>query len=183
MPRSPLKRPWWKWNLVTLAVVLFVLMWVRELTGMGPGFSISVVLGVCLLWWIAPAALAGELPPPLPSTVQRPRRRVDPAMPRPRHGRLCRVWAVVMLVVALVWGGASVLVILMRMAYVGWFNWLDFGLCLWPLMLQLAAAVALWTLGDLSDVAHRLLDRQPPPVRVRRKVSSSRTIGKVDPYD
>lgn len=41
-----------KWSFVALAVVLFVLVWVRELTGMSPALTISVGVLVLVGWSI-----------------------------------------------------------------------------------------------------------------------------------
>ncbi|MEQ8847676.1 hypothetical protein [Botrimarina sp.] len=180
---SPLQRPWWRWNLVTLAVVLFVVMWVRELTGLPPGASFLMVGVVFLVWWVAPAALLGELPWPLPATLDPPRRvgSAAPTARRPR-GALCRFAAILMALGGVGWalfGGYWLLETGFRRP--GWAFFMGIVYSLWPMSLQFAAAVALWTLGDLSDTAHRLLERDSPKLRVRRKAGSSRTTGGVDP--
>lgn len=39
-----------KWSFVALGVMLFVLVWVRELTGLSPGFTIGIATLTLLLW-------------------------------------------------------------------------------------------------------------------------------------
>lgn len=68
-PSRPLKqrklRPWWRWNLLTLAGVLFVVLWVRELAGMRLADTYWMVLSIFLVWWFAPCLVLRRLPWPL----------------------------------------------------------------------------------------------------------------------
>jgi hypothetical protein len=45
------RRPWWKWNLITLATVFFILIWARELIGLTAGW-VSVAIALLTLAWV-----------------------------------------------------------------------------------------------------------------------------------
>jgi hypothetical protein len=47
-------RPWWQWNVITLCVVLFALVWMRELFGMGYVGTWILSLVVFLAWLVIP---------------------------------------------------------------------------------------------------------------------------------
>ena len=53
-PPKRVRRPWWRWNLITLAVVLFVLLWTRELFQFAPSLTWLAAMTVFFLWAVAP---------------------------------------------------------------------------------------------------------------------------------
>lgn len=48
------RRPWWRWNVITLASTLFVLVWIRELLSMGNWMVGLTVGSIFILWLILP---------------------------------------------------------------------------------------------------------------------------------
>ena len=70
------RRPWWRWNLITLAIVLFVLLWTRELLQFDPS-SVWLSAGtIIFLWTIIPVPKATSLFTTMPDySKQVPRRR------------------------------------------------------------------------------------------------------------
>ncbi|TWT34030.1 hypothetical protein KOR34_38660 [Posidoniimonas corsicana] len=68
-PAKRERRPWWRWNIITLFVVLFVLAWVRELGGLSMNATWLMVFSVFFCWWVGPVFLVerpplGYTPPP-----------------------------------------------------------------------------------------------------------------------
>lgn len=59
-PRRP-RTKWWRWNLVTLAVALFVLVWVRELFKFDYPATFLLAGLTFVVWLIAPLAFEYEL--------------------------------------------------------------------------------------------------------------------------
>ena len=53
-PRRRTRRPWWRYNLVTLAFVLFLLAWIRELLVFSPRVTWVCVLAVFTIWVVLP---------------------------------------------------------------------------------------------------------------------------------
>lgn len=56
-PAKRKRRPWWRWNLVTLMVALFLLVWVRELSRLEYGVTWLLAFSVIGLWGLVPFAL------------------------------------------------------------------------------------------------------------------------------
>lgn len=48
-------RPWWQWNVITLFVSLFVLIWARELLRISQTATWMLCVAVFCIWAIAPA--------------------------------------------------------------------------------------------------------------------------------
>jgi hypothetical protein len=48
-------RPWWQWNVITLFVSLFVLIWFRELAGISQTATWMTCVAVFCVWALAPA--------------------------------------------------------------------------------------------------------------------------------
>jgi hypothetical protein len=48
-------RPWWQWNVITLFVSLFVLIWFRELAGISQTATWMICVAVFCVWALAPA--------------------------------------------------------------------------------------------------------------------------------
>jgi len=48
-------RPWWQWNVITLFVSLFVLVWARELLRISQTATWMLCVAVFCIWAIAPA--------------------------------------------------------------------------------------------------------------------------------
>lgn len=51
------RRPWWQWNVITLFVSLFVLIWIRELTGLSQTATWMICVLVIAAWAITPAII------------------------------------------------------------------------------------------------------------------------------
>ena len=49
------KRPWWQWNVITLFVALFVLIWIRELAGISQTATWMICVAVIAAWALVPA--------------------------------------------------------------------------------------------------------------------------------
>ncbi len=49
------KRPWWQWNVITLFVALFVLIWFRELAGISQTATWMICVAVIAVWALGPA--------------------------------------------------------------------------------------------------------------------------------
>jgi hypothetical protein len=59
------RRPWWQWNVLSLFVPLFLLVWLRELAGLPTGPTWLLCLGILAAWAVAPLLiLAPQAPPP-----------------------------------------------------------------------------------------------------------------------
>ena len=50
------RRPWWQWNVITLCVALFALVWARELLGMDKEATLGSCFLVVSVWLVVPAA-------------------------------------------------------------------------------------------------------------------------------
>lgn len=48
------RRPWWRWNVITLGVALFLLVWLRELLRWQSGAVWLSVFTVAIVWLVAP---------------------------------------------------------------------------------------------------------------------------------
>jgi hypothetical protein len=48
------RRPWWQWNVITLFVALFVLVWVRELARLPQTASWIICVGILTAWGFGP---------------------------------------------------------------------------------------------------------------------------------
>jgi hypothetical protein len=59
------RRPWWQWNVITLFVPLFLLVWVRELLRVPQGVTWLMSMAVLAAWFLLPMIL---LPPSEPKT-------------------------------------------------------------------------------------------------------------------
>jgi hypothetical protein len=66
------RRPWWQWNVLTLFVALFALVWLRELAELSSGMTWILCLFVFAIWTLGPLPSV-EPPPPRPRPVK-PRR-------------------------------------------------------------------------------------------------------------
>lgn len=166
-------RPWWRWNLITLAATLFVLLWVRELTDMPLGGTWGVVVFAFFVWWLAPSIALRKLPWPLTLFAYM---EVAPDLAAPRGkasqaGRVCRVFAVL---IAL--GGCYQLVMgigwLVRSG--GGFGRGGFGVATAMISSSLVGAVygfgvaaALWTIGSLAQSMGWLIEAE------RKRAASS----------
>jgi hypothetical protein len=62
------RRPWWQWNVITLFVTLFLLVWARELFRLSQTTTWLICIGLLLAWaigptiYLAPAARREERP-------------------------------------------------------------------------------------------------------------------------
>lgn len=82
-----------KWSFVALGVVLFVLVWIRELVQMPPSVTISVALLLLIGWAIFPTFVYTDWPARL-ATMRESRRYADDEqaeLPRRWNGRGIRV--------------------------------------------------------------------------------------------
>lgn len=48
------RRPWWRWNLISLAIVLFILLWTRELLQFTPSSAWVMAGSIFFLWAMIP---------------------------------------------------------------------------------------------------------------------------------
>lgn len=89
-------RPWWRWNLITLAVVLFLVLWVRELAGLPLSRTWGMVCAALLIWWLTPSVVLRKLPWPLSLFAYMEVAGGDRLQGHGRShaGRACRVFAV-----------------------------------------------------------------------------------------
>ena len=53
-PKPKQRRPWWRWNLIVLAVSLFVFSWVRKLLEIPTGRTWLITWSILLIWAIGP---------------------------------------------------------------------------------------------------------------------------------
>jgi hypothetical protein len=86
------RRPWWRWNIITLAVALFVLVWVRELLGFGAGATWTCVFSIFLVWAVGPML---AVPTSLTTMAEAPRRGDQPSDSNPAPGWWRRNWMLV----------------------------------------------------------------------------------------
>jgi hypothetical protein len=49
------RRPWWQWNVITLFVPLFLLVWIREFLRVPQGATWLLCVGVLTAWFLIPA--------------------------------------------------------------------------------------------------------------------------------
>lgn len=54
-PNRRRRRPWWRWNVVTLALALLAIVYVREFMQLSPGMTWLLAITVFLLWGLGPA--------------------------------------------------------------------------------------------------------------------------------
>lgn len=85
------RRPWWRWNLITLAIVLFVLLWSRELIGFDPSSAWVMAGTIFFLWAIVPVPWTPSLFSTMPDDSEEPRR--GRIANRKRITTLCRLLA------------------------------------------------------------------------------------------
>lgn len=159
------RRPWWRWNLITLAVALFVLMWVREISGAPPSLAWMGVITVFFLWGLGPAPFADwkfltmQPAPPV-------RRR--PQQDQSGYGFAliwCRFLALVLLLVA-------VCTIFSQLYFVVGQQWRGFSrqpfALFWQLvttfgqsLVQIAIATLLWLVPDILQRLSSLAKSEP----------------------
>lgn len=51
------RRPWWRWNVLTLFAALFVMVWLRYLLALSPGLTWTLVLTIGLAWASGPMTI------------------------------------------------------------------------------------------------------------------------------
>lgn len=151
--------PWWRWNVVTLAGSMFVLLWARELTRMSPGMTGLTLLSIFFAWYLIPSLITSEKPWPF---------SIDPGLPprggytlRRRRTSSLRRWAAVCRFAGLLTLIASLLATwsLVEFVYarVGRLLRSDLLFFLlehaWPIAGGFAAAIALFTLAALASDA------------------------------
>lgn len=61
------RRPWWRWNLVTLMVVLFTLVWVRELARIDVDATWTLVFLITGVWFLVPFGFAPSVLTSMPA--------------------------------------------------------------------------------------------------------------------
>ncbi|TWT77759.1 hypothetical protein Pla123a_15550 [Posidoniimonas polymericola] len=134
------RRPWWRWNIVTLFVALFVYAWVRELAAFSPGATWMGVVTLFFCWGVVPMLFVGtplttfEPPPDYNATTvpvldephnefhQAARRRPGP---RPGDYRAelmligLRRFSVVMMFAGVVGGAAALAMAIMQYSQLG----------------------------------------------------------------
>jgi hypothetical protein len=64
------RRPWWQWNVLTLFVALFLLVWLRELARLPTTSTWVICLLIIAVWGLGPLPTL-EPPPPRPRTPRR----------------------------------------------------------------------------------------------------------------
>ena len=65
------RRPWWQWNVVTLFVGLFLLVWVRELFRLSQTTTWLTCVGLLFAWAIGPTIYLGPIETPRESFGER----------------------------------------------------------------------------------------------------------------
>jgi hypothetical protein len=168
------RRSWWEWNLITLAVSLFALLWVSTLANFSPQLIWTIVAFISLVWWMAPGAILRRWPWPL-SVLMETRTRLGRAghtYSATRSARACRWLAIAFALCALFFNPFVIEFIFRRSMYYasgrpGPFGYALVWLGMLPQLLQyVALAVALWTLAGIADSLHRMAkDEQRPQNR------------------
>lgn len=83
-PPKRSRRPWWRWNIVTLFAALFVYAWVRELAALSPGATWLGVISLFFCWGVVPMLFVAT---PL-TTIERPagyRSETAPVLDEPHN--------------------------------------------------------------------------------------------------
>ncbi|MGL4511948.1 MAG: hypothetical protein ACRCT8_02575 [Lacipirellulaceae bacterium] len=207
MPRSPFndpnsespdtkrrRRPWWRWHLVTLAVPLVVVVWVRQIAGFPYDWAVTLGATWLGIWATLPKLVIDAIRSPLHGG------RSDPLVEscggsssfaeRSMRAATCLVLLAGSLPLAFAFAS-----LMFDTAY--WYEWREFPLidvaavlsgALAPFVFCITAAAMLMGRADrlaaLRRIEHELAAREtassqqaaPAPGRV----SSSATIGKVD---
>src|SRR5688500_11546987 len=57
------RRPWWQWNVITLFVTLFLLVWARELFRLSQTITWLTCVGLLLAWAIGTSVYLGPIDP------------------------------------------------------------------------------------------------------------------------
>lgn len=163
-------RSWWRWNLITLTVALFVLIWVREIGQISLSMTWTMVATVFGVWYLAPSLLAGVAPWPLSilGEVENRDRNRTPSSSTQKTVVLCRLAAVVLVVGAIVQFAWQMYWVLaqwqsfrtMRAPFLGGrgtFTWTVLAI-VWPSIQSLTIAIGLWTIADISNALRSLSD-------------------------
>lgn len=166
------RRPWWQWNLITLAVLLFVLLWVSTLANFTPERIWTLVALIALIWWLAPGAILKRWPWPLSVLMETRTRfgRSGHSYGASRAARACR-WLAIAFILCAVFFNPFLMEFVFRrgMYYVsgrpGSFGYAVMWLAMLPQVLHyVALAVALWTLAGIADSLDRISkDKQSKP--------------------
>ena len=77
------RRPWWQWNVITLCVALFALVWARELFGLNSEATFRFCFAIVVVWLCVPAV----------KQVAAYRRRVAMEIRAIQPGRAAKNWA------------------------------------------------------------------------------------------
>ena len=96
------RRPWWRWNLIVLAVALFVLLWTREILNIPPSQTWLMAGSLFFLWAVMPAPFVDWSL----TTIKAPTRRQSARRRTILVG--CRVLALLVSIVAILHAGTSV---------------------------------------------------------------------------
>lgn len=163
-------RPWWRWNLITLTVALFVLLWVREIGQIPLSMTWTIVATVFGVWYLVPSLFAGVMPWPLSilGEVGHRDQNRTPSSSATMAVVLCRLAAVVLVIGATVQFAWQMYWVLtqwqsfrtMRTPFPGGrgnFAWTVLAI-VWPPLQSLAIAIGLWTIADLSNALRSLTD-------------------------
>jgi hypothetical protein len=94
------RRPWWQWNVITLFVPLFLLVWIRELFRVPQGVSWLMCMAVLAAWFFLPMLLIPSSDPSADSSTTAVN---SPASDGVRHGYLLA--AVAMFGCVMIFGG------------------------------------------------------------------------------
>lgn len=134
------RRPWWRWNLVTLMVALFLLVWVRELSKMDYQPTWLIAFTLLGLWAITPLAFV----PTFLSTI--PNSREPSAMSKidlltERTNRLMRVFQ-----------GVSLVLLALSCAHFLYLVWqLIDAFAFWGRRLTSLPEASLWLIAPLME--------------------------------
>lgn len=152
------RRPWWRWNPLTLAGTLFLILWVRELGGLPLSMTGLLVATIFVAWAVTPLALLGTplltlAPAPPPTRRSSDRRRAWQA------GTACRIAAILFASLGLVQACLQVSWVVAQGFGAGqsaavW--WTFFTKVAWDVSQSLAIAIGLWTIGGIAASVQRL---------------------------
>ena len=112
------RRPWWQWNVITLFVPLFLLVWIREFLRVPQGVTWLTSMAVVAAWFLLPMLL---LPPSLGRDNPANATPGAPATGGVRHGYLLSaavMFGCVMLVGGMAAGAFSILAAMLYAAAV-----------------------------------------------------------------
>ncbi len=130
------RRPWWRWNIITLAITLFVLVWLRHFVNFGPATTWTLVLTIFAAWAILPMLFVPTLLTTMTYDSDRPSGEASPGQIerehyfyRHRRGRnLLLAFFNIMGIVLLVLSTIHLFAMLAFAAIVALFNgWSSFG--------------------------------------------------------